>query len=229
MSPLKSRRSLGGLVVGTLAVALCLGAALALLTSGTGPTSATTAAKPLPAMQLAYAVESKRDGLDQPATVRAWQLSYQDERHWRKELVRSSDPREVGAVMSMQGTTYTEYSAVTKHTLTQEFPEVPMVPEQWLIPDRERFLEGKGYTKVLGASGTRAIYSKTEIHPCLAQPPRSERKLTGVVQPLVCEVNPTFQATEAIVYRTDLGVPIEVTMVVEGITTQRTVVTQLTP
>ncbi len=228
MSPRNGGKVFGLLLAGGVAAALCATVMVPLLAGLAGPASAASAARALPAMTLTYRVESKRHGLDQPATVRVWQLAYQDERRWRKELVQSSDPREIGAVMGMQGTTYTQYSAVTRRTTTEELPQAPMAPEQWLIPDRERFLEGKGYRKAPDADGQLVRYTKTETHLCLAPSPPGEQPLTGVVQPAVCGIAPNFQATETIVYRTDLGVPTAVTMQVEGLTTQSVVVTQLT-
>ena len=181
------------------------------------------------AMTLVYQNEGKHQGLNAPADTTIWTLSYQDSRHWRKELTRSSaNAGAVGSVDSLQGTTFTSYSAITGATFTREYLDAPIVPERWFVPGRDRALEGKGYTKVVSADGQRVTYAKTETWPCQQDDPGVGRLLTGVTQSAHCATAPTFQETETIVYRADLAVPIEITHEVEGIVTERIVVTQLT-
>ena len=94
--------------------------------------SAEPIVQPWPAMDLVYKVEGKFRGLDAATDSETWALSYEDSRHWRKELIASSlDPREVGTFSSFQDTTYTVYSAFLDQVIfTKQYPDAPMAPEQ---------------------------------------------------------------------------------------------------
>lgn len=140
-----------------------------------------------------------------------WRLTYQDVRHWRKALVMGGASHEVGTVMAMAGTTYTLYSAVARDTMTSEYPDTSVVPERWLIPDRERFLLGQGYTQTSDPNGQHTRYSKTERYPCAPTP---------------CAM-PDFQTTETIVYETASGFPVALTTEVDGAIRQRIIIIAL--
>lgn len=214
------------LTVGLLAVGCFALIALAL----TRTTSAALDAGSWPALTLVYQIEANSQGLDAPADITTWKVTYHDKRHWRKELLAdSANTNQVGTVESFQGTTYTVHSGRAKRVVfTQEYPDAPMAPERWLFPGREQALVSeKGYQKALSPDGTRAIYTKTEAIPCQPDEVRGGRRVTGVLQPAICATSPTYQATETIVYRVDLGVPIELLTQLEGTIVQRVGVTQL--
>lgn len=177
----------------------------AVLFVASGRETRATAAPDWPAFTAVYRVDGLSRGHEGEPVTTVWRLTYRDVRHWRKELVTGSDPREVGTVMAMAGTTYTLYSAVTKDTMASEYPDAPVVPERWLVPDRERFLLGRGYTRTSDADGRHTRYTKTERYPCAPTP---------------CAV-PDFRATETIVYEMASGLPVALTTEVEGVVRQR--------
>ena len=224
----RSGRTFAGVLAPVAGLAVALGAAIL------APPIAGTGADPdrgtWPAMTLVYEVTSKQRGLDNPAETRRWRLTYQDQRHWRKELLDSAaDPREVGTIYRFEGTTYTVYSALVRQTVhTEEYPAEPLAPERWFFPGRERALEGKGYAKQIAPDGRHTKYVKTETVRCEVDDVVRGRQATGVTQPPSCATSPTYQATETVVYRADLVVPVEITTMVGGETAERMVLTEST-
>lgn len=178
-----------------------------------------------PALIVVYRVEGKFHGLNAPTDTEVWKLSYQDARHWQKQLLSSTfEPQAVGTVMSFQDSTYSVYSAVTKNTSTQRL-DAPVVPEPWLVPGRDQVLVHKGFTRLVGATTGQVSYIRTESVPCQPDPTRS---LNGSRQPAGCASSPTYQSLETITYRTDLALPIEVVSQLGSDTVKHIVVTQVT-
>ena len=185
---------------------------LVMLTVASGREVRATAAPDWPAFTAVYRVEGLSRGHEGEPVTAVWRLTYHDVRHWRKELVEGGESREVGTVMAMAGTTYTLYSAVARETTMREYPDAPVVPERWLLPAGERFLVGQGYTKTTDADGRFTRYTLSERYPCPVAP---------------CAAKPDFLATETIVYRNDLGLPVALTTEVDGAIRQRITITEL--
>lgn len=194
-------------------IASIVGTALlaAVLFVASGREARATAAPDWPAFTVVYRVEGLSRGHEGEPMTAIWRLTYRDVRHWRKELIEGGVPREVGTVMAMAGTTYTLYAAVARDTMTSEYPDTSVVPERWLMPDRERFLLGQGYTQTSDPDGRHTRYSKTERYPCVAAP---------------CAA-PDFQTTETIVYETASGFPVALTTEVDGVIRQRIIIIAL--
>lgn len=182
-----------------------------------------------PALTLTYRLDELANGLSGGATTKVWKLSYQDSHHWQKELLEdTANPGKVGSVESFQGRTYTEESALLKHTFTKVYDnDVPVVPEQWLMPGREPALVTKGYAKNAVSVGQEA-YAKTENVACQAEDPQAPVMATGNTQPATCAKGKTYDRSETITYRTDLHIPIEVINRTGGVITRHATITQLT-
>ena len=185
-----------------------------------------TSDEPWPPMTLVYRVEVRRHGAAGPFDTEVWQVTYQGVHQWRKELLQNTaDPTQVGSYTSYVGTTFTDYSAFLKATVTTPNHDLPMAPEQWLIPGRDRVLEQQGYQKVAGADATHVNYVRTELLPC-----ESNAAQRSITQPASCATAPTYQGRETIVYRTDLATPLPVEIIDQAgdIVHRHIVVTRLT-
>lgn len=182
-----------------------------------------------PALTLTYQLDERANGLSGGVTTKVWKLSYQDSHHWRKELLQdTANPGKVGSVESFQGRTYTEESALLKHTFTKVYDnDVPVVPEQWLMPGREPALVTKGYAKNAASAG-QEVYAMTESMACQADDPQAPVAATGNTQPATCAKGKTYDQSETITYRTDLHIPIEVVNRTGGVITRHATITQLT-
>jgi hypothetical protein len=212
-------------------VAMAVAGGAAATWSSSNATSAAPAGNGWPAMTLIYQIEVKDRGLDAPASTQRWRVTYGGERQWRKELLdHSAAPGEVGTTYRFDGTTYTVYSPVVGQIVyTGQYPDVPMMPEQWLVPGRDRALEGKGYGKQVDTNGQYIRYTKTETIRCDADNPGpgNDQKANGITQPAGCATSPVYQATETIVYRADPTVPVEITTRLDGQIVKHVVVTEL--
>lgn len=199
------------------AVLLLLVAAIAsvgLLTIATAtPAPAAESQSEWPSMTLTYAIEGKFGGLDQPTTVQTWQLSYDDQHHWSKERVADTgEPRTVGEIHRLEGTTFSTYSAESGTTVSNEKPNVAV--DWWLLPGREVKLQDQGYEEEPDPERSLVRYTKTESWPCDRTIPES----VGVTQPDSCATDDTFEVTESVLYRTDVTpmLPIELTTAFNG-------------
>ncbi len=200
---------MGHRMVGLVVVSLLV----AILTVASGHETRANAATDWPAFTAVYRAEGLSRGHEGEPVTTIWRLTYRDLRHWRKEVIASDDPRAIGTVSEMADTAYTQDSAITRHAATSEYPDAPVVPERWLVPNRERFLVAQGYTRAIDAKRQQARYTKSARYPCSIAS---------------CAATPTFLATETIVYRLDLGLPVEVISEVEGMVRERITLVELT-
>lgn len=222
-----SGKQLYGTLIGIIAV---LSAVAIIFVVRAPAVSSQTTKEPWPAMTLTYEVEGRTGGLTAASVTQTWKLVYQDQHHWRKELLASpTHPEEVGTVISMQGDTMTEYLAPLKKTVTkQDTSGVPTIPEEWLAPGRDQVFASKGYTKSAGKVANQDVYQKKETVACQAETANAPVPSTGILQPSSCTSAATYERTETLVYRSDLHVPVEVTNQTGGVVTRHVMVTQLT-
>ena len=224
MLPLSRKIAIGA---GVLMLGLVVALSLVFRSALTRQPKVAAAAPDWPAMTLVYRDEGKTEGLTRGTTTKVWRLSYQDARHWQKELLEDSAlSANVGTIERLQGTTYTAYSAVTKDTFTKEYPASGgiLVPEQWLSPGREQALPAKGYIQSTAADAKQTSYAKTESLPCQ---PDADGKLTGVIQPASCATAPTYAVQETITYQRDRGLPVEISTLSGQTVIHHIVVTEL--
>lgn len=75
-------------------------------------------------------------------------LQYTDARHWTTTTTgNSAAPEYVGSHGSVNGNTVTSYDALTKATSSSAGSDTAVsVPDRWLVPGIEAFLEKKGWT-----------------------------------------------------------------------------------
>ncbi len=217
-------------LIGTLILAATMVGALFAVQGD--PTTARPAmpAVDWPAMTLVYRVEGKFRGIDGPTDSRVFRLNYQGLYHWQKEQIEdSADPSMVGSTDSFEGTTNTFSTGNSDQIHSIDDHEVPLAPEQWLVPGRDRWLVDKyGFTKRPGADANHVVYTLTETLDCVPSDPANPT--TRIPQPASCATSPTYQNTEEIVYRVDLDlpIPVEVTNRVGTEITRHVEVTQLT-
>jgi hypothetical protein len=143
-------------------------------------------------------------------------LSYQDERHWRKDVLVNELDREMeGLVITYDGSTHAQYIPNTfdprtgeQQVITDEFPTGVVVPDRWLHPNFINLLRQKGFAEVTSVLPNRVTFSKTSTLDCAMFEGPIHAPLPNV--PDQCDTAATFQETETYTFRTDVVPPIPV-------------------
>jgi hypothetical protein len=150
-------------------------------------------------------------------------LHYQDERHWRTEVIRHpTSPDMQGYATIYDGQSYTQYVPNTVDATTNEpsvisdpVPGGIVVPARWLRPGFAASLEEERFTARSGERPEQVEYVKTYQQQCSTEVPPGMSSPPGV--PEVCAANQaaTFEVTERYVLSTDIVPPITLSATIE--------------
>lgn len=149
-------------------------------------------------------------GAAAPPTTTTWRLTWHSLGQWQREPVTSeANPQAEGETYQFDGQQFTVDLALpgAEDIVIDHTVGVPVMPNFWLVPDRDTALASKGFHKSAGPTADLVQYRRDVETPCTAADPS---KL-----PASCETDSTFIRTETIIYTTAITHPMPVLLVDE--------------
>lgn len=176
-----------------------------------------------PPFRMVYEIHDKT--LDEGTTI--WQLEYVSEGDWTKTLLQ--DPRDPGASGSTErfldetltitrlGTT--DATTGKPWTMVSTFPDAPVAPEPWLLPDADLKLTERGYLQETNPDNNTLTFVLDGTAPCP----------DDAVIPASCISDHTYSAVEETVFTTEIQPPLTIsfTSKVDGEVVSTSIVVEL--